>query len=247
MFNFDKAPSNELAVRKAVALAVDKQGLIDTVFNGLGSPACSPLTKVMFGFDPATCDYWPYDPEQAGKILDDAGWVMNTATGIRERDGQPLVLAHYYRADSAVGAAMGTFLHADLTKIGIDFQLNGLASSGYFDAVRAGEHNTQNWWDTQTDPDAVMRTLFHSSNADGGTNRNRYRNEEMDKLIDEAAAESNPEKRDLYSKFKIRADEVIMVFFDDPLVIFGSKPSLEGVVILGGGFLPDFYAAHFTE
>ena len=74
----------------------------------------------------------------------------------------------------------------NMAKVGIDVELNGLSRSGYFDAVRSGQHHTQNWWDTGTDPD-IVRILFHSSNAGGGTNRNNYINEEMDKLIDEAA------------------------------------------------------------
>ena len=39
------------------------------------------------------------------------------------------------------------------------------------------------------------------------------------------------------------ADEVIMVFFNDPVVLFASTPDVSGVTILGGGFIPNFYAA----
>jgi peptide/nickel transport system substrate-binding protein len=248
MFNFEKPPTDELAVRKAIALAVDKQGLIDTVFNGLGRPACSPLTHVMFGYDPESCDHMPTDVDEANRLLDEAGWVDSDGDGIRDRDGQPLVIEHHFRSDSAVGVGIATFLQADLAKIGVNFNLNPGSSAGYFDAVRAGQHNTQNWWDTQTDPDGVMRTLFHSSNADGGTNRNRYRNEEMDMLIDQAAGQSDPaERAALYQQIQRKvADEAIMVFFQDPLVIFGANPCLEGVKIMGGGFAPHFYAASFT-
>jgi peptide/nickel transport system substrate-binding protein len=248
MFNFDKAPTDDLAVRQAIAMAVDKQGLLDTVFNGLGKPGCSALTPVMFGFDPATCDYLPYNVEEANRILEEAGWVDSDGDGVRERDGQPLVIEHYFRSDSPINQAMATFLQADLAKIGVNFNLNPGSGAGYFDAVRAGEHNTQNWWDTQTDPDGVMRTLFHSSNADGGTNRNRYRNEEMDALLDQAAGESDPEARvALYAQIQQKiADEAIMVFFQDPLVVFGANQCLQGVKILGGGFAPHFYAANFT-
>lgn len=55
-----------------------------------GSRACSALTKSMFGWTDAFCQANPYDPDAAGAILDEAGWVMNDETGIRERDGAPL-------------------------------------------------------------------------------------------------------------------------------------------------------------
>lgn len=247
MFNQEKAPTDELAVRKAVAHAIDKEAMLDVVFQGYGTVACSALTHVMFGYDPATCDYLPYDPEMAAQILDEAGWVMNEETGIRERDSQPLEIHHYYRAGVWPSDEMAAFIKEDLAAIGIDFVLHGETAQGYFNAVRAGEHNTQNWWDTQTDPDGVMRTLFHSSNADGGTNRNRYRNEEMDMMIDAAAGIADPaERAAAYAEIQKKiADEVIMVFLWDDIVRFAAVPSLKGVHISGSGFAPLFYAAYF--
>ena len=139
------------------------------------------------------------------------------------------------------------FAQQDLAAIGIDFVPHGETRQGYFDAVRAGEHHTQNWWDTYTDPDTVMRVLFHSANADGGTNRNRYRNEEMDMMIDAAAGIGDLEERAAaYAEIQQKiADEVIMAFFWDDVVVFGATPSLQGVRTSGGGFVPVFYVAHF--
>jgi ABC-type transport system substrate-binding protein len=111
--------------------------------------------------------------------------------------------------------------------------------------VRAGEHNTQQWWDTQTDPDGVFRTLYHSSNAGGGTNRNNYRNDDMDAMTDAAVGIGDLEARaaayaDIQQKL---ADEVVMVYFNDPVVLYASTPDVHHVTILGGGFVPNFYSA----
>jgi ABC-type transport system substrate-binding protein len=218
------------------------------VFNGFGTPACSALTKVMFGYDPASCDYLPFDVEAAAAELDAAGWVLNQATGFREREGQPLVIQHYYRADSPLGVSMATYLKADLAKVGIDVQLNGLSGSGYFDAVRTGQHNTQNWWDTWTDPDG-LRVLFSSANADGGTNRNRYRSEAMDALLATAAATSDPVARAeaIAAVQKQAADDAVMIFMVDPTLLYGHSAQLSNVRYLGGGNLPSFYAASLAE
>ncbi|MGJ3237273.1 MAG: ABC transporter substrate-binding protein [Anaerolineae bacterium] len=248
MMNVERFPTDQVEVRRAIALASNKQGLIDTVFNGFGTPACSALTKVMFGYDPATCDYLPYDVEQANAILDEAGWVDTDGDGIREIDGEPLAIDHWYRADSPLGVAMATYLQADLTSIGIQVNLNGASNAGYFDAVRAGEHNSQNWWDTWTDPDG-LRVLFDSSNADGGTNRNRYRSEDMDSLLAQAAAETDSEARAaLYAEVQqLAAEDAVMVYFVDPFLLYGYSASLEGVTFLGGGNLPNFYAASLSN
>lgn len=247
MMNAEKAPTNDVVVRRAIALGSDKQGLIDTVFNGFGTPGCSPLTKVMFGYDPASCDYLPYDPEGAMALLAENGWADSDGDGIVEKDGQPLVIDHYYRADSPLGVAMATYMQADLARIGIQVNLNGLSRQGYFDAVRSGQHNSQNWWDTWTDPDG-LRVLFSSVNADGGTNRNRYRSEELDALLNAAAGAPDPEERAaLYSEIqKFVADEAVMVYFVDPILLYGYSSALQGVKFLGGGNLPNFYAASFN-
>lgn len=245
MFNQEQAPTDELAVRQAVALAIDKEFGIEAVENGFAvGPACSALTSAMFAWTSASCDAYPYDPERAMQVLDEAGWIMNEDTGIRERDGVPLVIRHY-SADRARARATGEWIQEDLAAVGIDFQLNFSDVAAYLEVVRAGQHNTQQWWDTQTDDDAVFRTLFHSSNADGGTNRNRYRNEEMDALIDAGLAAGDPVVRaDIYAQIQQKiADEAIMVFLYDPYYIYAAVPGIEGVVTLSGGLVPNFYNA----
>lgn len=247
IINVEKAPTNELAVRQAMAYAIDYDSVQDIVFEGLGTRACSPLTSVMFAWTDTFCQQYSYNPEEAGRILDEAGWVMNDATGIRERDGVPLVVQHF-SAERPLAVATGQFLQEDLAAVGIDFQLNFSDVAAYLEVVRAGEHNTQQWWDTQTDPDGVFRTLYHSSNADGGTNRSRYRSEAMDALIDQAVGIGNQEERAAgYAQIQQNiVDEALTIFLNDPVVLFASTPQVQGVTILGGGFIPNFYAASIS-
>lgn len=248
MMNAERWPTDNVAVRSAIAQYIDKEGLLAVVYNGLGTPACSALTKVMFGYDPATCDYLPYDPAAADQTLTDDGWTKNETTGYWEKDGERLALQHYYRADSPESAAQAAFLQADLAQHGVQLVLNGMSGGGYFDAVRTGQHNSQGWWDTQTDPDGVFRTLMHSSNAGGGTNRNRYVNPEMDALIDQAAGEANLEARAaLYADIqRLAADEAVMVFLVDPYMLYAHTTDLQGVRYMSGGNIPNFYAASFA-
>jgi peptide/nickel transport system substrate-binding protein len=248
MFNHQNPPTDELAVRRAMQLAMDRQGMIDTVYNGFGFPACGPLTSVVFCYDASLCDMYPTDLEAAKQVLEEAGWVDSNGDGIRERDGQKLVIGHYYRADSGNSNEEAAFLKDNMAKIGIEVELNGLSRSGYFDAVRAGQHNTQGWWETGTDPDMV-RTFFHSSNAGGGTNRNNYIDEEMDRMIDEAAAEPDPEERcALYSAIQQKVkDEAIMEWWADPVILYAHSDKLDGVTYYLGGNTPYFYVATLSD
>ncbi len=248
MMNVQNPPMDELAVRRAIQLASDKEGMTLAIWNGLGQSACGPISEVTFTFEPATCEMYTYDPELAKQVLEEAGWVDTDGDGIREKDGKTLTIGHYYRAESALSQQLADFMKADLAPIGIDVELHGLSRSGYFDAVRAGEHHTQNWWEPFTDPDG-MRILFHSSNAGGGTNRNNYIDAEMDELLDQGAATADPEKRkEIYSRIQKKVmDEAIMVFYNDPATLYAYKADLEDARFFGAGQNPYFATARLGE
>jgi peptide/nickel transport system substrate-binding protein len=225
MMNVTRPPTDDVKVRQALEWGVDKEAMIKAVWQGVHKPATSPLTSNMFGYDPATANIYKYDPQKAASLLDEAGWVKGSGA-VRQKGGQDLTLAMYYRSDNSDFAAMATFLQAIYQQIGINIDLHGLSQSGYFDAVRQGMHNLQFWWETGTDPD-VVRVLFYGANADGGTNRNRYKNAEMDQLIDQAAGTTDSSKRtQLYAQIQKKVlDEAVMAFFADPLNIFAAAKS----------------------
>jgi peptide/nickel transport system substrate-binding protein len=244
MMNVQNPPMDELAVRRAIQLASDGEGMTLAIWNGIGEPSCGPISAITFAFDPSTCDMYPYDPERARAVLEEAGWVDTDGDGIRERDGQRLTVGHYYRADNPQSVQMADYMKADLATVGIEVELNGLSGPGYFDAVRAGQHHSQNWWDPFTDPNS-MRILFHSDNANGGTNRNRYVDAEMDELLAQGAATPDPERRtEIYGQIQRKVmEEAIMVFYNDPSSLYAYSENVEGVVFFGAGQYPYFYAA----
>lgn len=247
MINVTKAPVDDVKVRQALEWATDKAGMIKAVWKDVYKPASSPLTSVTFGYDPATANTYQYDPKKAGAILDEAGWTLSGDT--RKKGGQELVLSLYYRSDNPDNVAIATFLQASYQQIGIKLDLHGLAQAGYFNAVRAGEHNLQFWWGPATDPD-VVRQYYHSSNADGGTNRNRYKNADMDKLIDQAAGTTDAQKRiQFYAQIQKKVlDEAIMVFFSDPINIFAfQKGKVSDVALDWSSAYPLLYDASVTK
>ena len=248
MINVTKAPVDDVKVRQALEWGADKAGMIKTVWKNLYKPATSPLTSVTFGYDPATANVYKYDPQKAGSLLDEAGWKMGSG-GVRQNNGQDLVLGMYYRSDNPDFTAMATFLQASYQQIGVKLDLHGLAQAGYFDAVRQGQHHLQFWWGPGTDPD-IVRQYFYSANANGGTNRSRYKNAEMDKLIDDAAGTTDAEKRkQLYAQIQMKAlNEAIMVFFSDPLNIFAYQKSKASDITLDwSADYPLFYDTSVTK
>jgi ABC-type transport system substrate-binding protein len=99
------------------------------------------------------------------------------------------------------------------------------------------------------DPDTISRTLFHSSNADGGTNRNRYVNEEMDALILAGSSTAIAEEREaIYHQLQQKvADEVVMIYMVDPFLLYGADARLQGMTYLAGGNISNLIGASFSD
>lgn len=183
--NVQRAPTDDLAVRRAMGFAIDREALVDTVFFGLHDPAYHLFTPTMWSYDPSLEELFGYDPDMAEQILEDAGWVRNGGD-IREKDGEPLRLLYIL---SQEGLPVGQFVQAELREIGMDVELQTMAGAGLTEAVLAGEHNITGGVDhwIQEDPD-VVRNWLHSSLIDVRQNPIRAEDPELDDLLDRGIA-----------------------------------------------------------
>ena len=80
-FNHCTAPTDDVLVRQAIAHAVDREGIIDAILEGYGTPIASFQSAMSFGFDP-TLEAYAYDPELAQQLLAQAGVPAGTAIQI---------------------------------------------------------------------------------------------------------------------------------------------------------------------
>ncbi len=74
-------------VRQALIYGLDRQKLIDVVYQGYGKVAIEPIAPISWAFNVKASTLTLYDPAQAKKLLDEAGWKPG-ADGIRAKDGQ---------------------------------------------------------------------------------------------------------------------------------------------------------------
>lgn len=115
MLNTSHGPLQDLKVRQALFHALDRPRIADNMFFGLANAAFGPISSATPGYWAGVEDYYPYDPEEAAALLEEAGWTMG-ADGIREKDGEKLSI-HYIsllEPDTAVA------LQAKAREVGID-------------------------------------------------------------------------------------------------------------------------------
>jgi peptide/nickel transport system substrate-binding protein len=238
-------PVADLKVRQALEYAVDKNALNQSAWGGSYDPAASALMKPTFAYDPTTETVYGFDTAKAEALLDEAGWVKNG--DIREKDGQKLEL-YFPIQNRPNDNAMATALQGSFRAVGIDLKVDPMERAAYTTKVREEkDYDFSYMWFSYADPD-VLRTIFYSKNK-AAFNRAQYDNPDVDKMLEDAAASSDPAVRtDLYAKIQHKVlDDAVVIPLVDSIVYNGKQKKLQGDFL---DFLASYVwmnDAHFEE
>ena len=209
--NVDNFPTSEKAVRQAIQHAINHQAIVDVVWFGTTRPAYGVLASTTSGYWAGVEEVYPYDPERARQILEEAGWRDEDGDGVREKDGQRLELL-YVTNNAQVPTA--EIIQAMLSEVGIAFTIEALSNQAELAKYQENQHHVGRLGQITIDPSAMCFPV-HSENITGGTqgNRSRYANPEVDRLCDEAEREANWERRlEIYEELQqIVADEAFII------------------------------------
>jgi peptide/nickel transport system substrate-binding protein len=219
----------DVKVRQALQYAIDKVAFNEAVFAGSNSPAASPLMKPTFAYDPATEALYGYDKAKAEAMLEEAGWVKNG--DIREKAGQKLEL-EFPIIDRPRDNAMATFIQGALREVGADLKVEPMERGAFTQRWREeNRYDVSFMWFSYADPD-VLRTIFYSKNI-GAFNRAQYNVPEVDKMLEDAAASSDPEVRtQLYSQIQMRVlEDAVTIPLVDSLVYHAKRTNVQGEVL----------------
>ena len=254
--NFDPATTHpamlDVNVRKAIVLATDREALTKDLLDGLTQPPATFWDSTPPYGNPDLEPY-PYDPEEAKRLLDEAGWVDSNGDGTRDKEGKELVLRYIanqrqLRKDvqavvQQMWAQVG--IGAELVNYGDDY-FNGYADGG---PQATGQYEIAEYSDNPNgfpDPEEsdtwLCSQVVGADNPDGA-NWQGYCNPELDKLLQEQATTTDPEARkELYYQIgKILYDDVVWVgIWKDP-DLWSVSNRLQGVAFSGAS---PFWNAH---
>lgn len=178
--NVTKKPFDDLKVRRAMNLAIDKKAIVDAVFQGAGVVAKNPIPPTMWSYNNTIQDF-PYDPEQAKKLLAEAGHPDGFET-----DLWAMPVSRPYNPNAKRIAEM---MQADLAKVGIKAKVVQYEWGEYRKRMQAGEHQTGQlgWTGDNGDPDNFLNVLLGCDAArSGGSNVAKWCNKEFNELIVQA-------------------------------------------------------------
>lgn len=222
-------------VRRALALGWDREQFVEANLLGHGSVANGPVPPTHWAYDPSAAPDLGYDPEEAVRLLDEAGWVDRDGDGIRENaDGVPLSFTIAYNAGNLLRQNAAEFMQSSLREIGVDAR----AETADYDEL-VGRVTTPG---VDRDFESIIlawtvefrlddTAIFHSRSVDGPVGFTGLADPEVDRLLDGiVASDSREEARPLWTAYQERIAELQPYqFLYYPNRIMGLSTAVHGV------------------
>jgi peptide/nickel transport system substrate-binding protein len=221
----------DVKVRQAMLHAIDRQTIINTVDMGYATIANSPIAPALQAdYDPNAVKNYDYNPEKAKELLAEAGWTDTDGDGILDKDGKPFKFDFDFGKKGNLEAVC-QMVQQYLKDIGMDVKLNAMEWNAMIqkDIIQRDYDATLNWWLYPNDPD--VQPFFHSANAGTGNNIPGYKDEQLDKLLEDGQAATDIDQRkQVYSELQKYTSEVLpYVFLWYPQEIQVRNKNLQGV------------------
>ena len=180
-------PMAQLKVRQALDMSVNKQQIIDSVYQGAGQLAVGSMPPTQWSYDTTIKDA-PYDPEKAKELLKEAGIKPGTEITL-----WAMPVQRPYNPNAKLMAEM---LQSDWTKIGINAKIMTYEWGEYIKRSKGGENGAMliGWSGDNGDPDNWLGTLF-GCDAIEGNNFSKWCNPQFDKLVKAAKATTDVAER----------------------------------------------------
>jgi peptide/nickel transport system substrate-binding protein len=187
-------------VRTAMTHLVNRELILDKILYNLGAIVTNPFYINSPEYDKSIKPL-DYNPVKAEELLKEAGWVDHDDDGIRDKDGVKFAFEFLIPGGSETGEKIATILKEELDNMGIQMDIRKTEWAVF--TARLNERNfdavTLAWsMGVESDP----YQIWSSTQAESGSNFIGFKNEEADKLIEEARTEFDRDKRKkLYTRF----------------------------------------------
>jgi peptide/nickel transport system substrate-binding protein len=194
LLNTEQPPFDDVRVRQAFNMALDRETLIKVVLLGQAIPQYGPIS-------PSVQGYWPgveyigynYDFEKAQTLMTEAGYALNN-DGVWEKDGEPLTLALQVPSDSPGHVKLAPVIQKQLQDFGADLELE-LVEFGVLDPLYTmGKYNLGLINYTYSNS-GLLYAMYFSGMIDS-LNASRVNNPELDEVLQAMGFTSDPEENE---------------------------------------------------
>ncbi len=251
MINIDvsKPPFDDLAVRQAVGLAIDRQDIVDTVYLGaatVGSPGWVHPDKTVY--NPSVAPV--HDVATANQLLDDAGYADSDGDGIREFNGQPMTFEYITNSSDSLRLRIAELTAEMLADIGIGTTVVSVETATWEEAVWPGfdinngrNYEMATWgWSAPIQANTIrIAELVHSDPGIGFLNLTGFSDPEVDAIAEALQVEADPAAAaQLISDLQALIAELqpfVMLAYPDGAYVYNSDVYADWEFIAGQGIV----------
>lgn len=251
MINIDvsKPPFDDLAVRQAVSLAIDRQDIVDTVYLGsatVGSPGWVHPDKAVYNPDVAPV----HDVALANSMMDDAGYADSDGDGIREFDGQPMTFEYIVNSSDSLRLRIAELTAEMLADIGINAVVASVETATWEEAVWPGfdinngrNYDIATWgWSAPIQANTIrIAELVNSDPGTGFLNLTGFAHDEIDALSAELLVEADEARAaEIIGELQVLIAEqqpFVMLAYPDGAYVYNSEVYADWEFIAGQGIV----------
>ncbi|MBE3593385.1 MAG: ABC transporter substrate-binding protein [Thermoanaerobacter sp.] len=237
-FNYKNELLRDKNVRKAIAMTIDRDAIVNTALQGGAVKMETPISPVYKDLVKSNIKFPPFDLEGAKKVLEDAGYKLNSE-GIREKNGKKLEFELIYRTTTINADSIVNIFKANAEKVGIKINLKPVDNATYTDRVVKQRNFDINFieWGVIDDPDSSLATIYKSDTA---LNFMGYKNEKIDEILEKVQSEPDYQKRvEMMNEFqKEFIEELPTVNVYVKINAYGYSKEFEGWSLTPGLFGP---------
>ncbi|MDR7305392.1 ABC transporter substrate-binding protein [Rhodoferax saidenbachensis] len=197
-YNTTKKPFDDVRVRKAINMAIDKKAIVSAVYLSTGVAATNPIPPGQWSYNKALKDD-AFNPAEAKKLLAAAGYPNGFTTDLWAMPVQ--------RPYNPNAKRIAELMQADLAKVGVTAEIKSFEWGEYRKRMQNGEHQMGmlGWTGDNGDPDNFLNTLLGCASAkSNGSNVAKFCYQPFEDLVQKAKVVSNPaERTKLYEKAQV--------------------------------------------
>ncbi len=232
-FNMKDPILKNLKVRRAIAHAIDRDSIIKYMLKNLGIKTDTLLAKA----NPFHAPLEPleYDVDKSKAMLDEAGFPL-------KKDGKRFSLT-YKTSKNPTRKKIAEVFAQQLAEVGINVSIKSFEWGTFFSDIKKGNFQIYSLtWVGIADPD-IYHYIFHSQSLPpDGANRGRYKNPELDKLLDAGRVETGFDKRrEIYRRVQeLIAEEMPYIHLWTSVNVFAKNRKVKGFEIYPDESLDSF-------
>ncbi len=229
-WNHERPFFADARVRKALAHLYPVEHVYKNIDLGLEEPTTCPYYR-----DSPSCDRaiepLPYDPAEARRLLAEAGWTDSNGDGVLDKDGVPFKFSFMVNPHSVRMNKLAPLLKQELRKVGIEMEIEKVDQALYVQRMRTHSFDAGAlaWASGEVMQDNYQ--IFHSSQAEGGSNYVSYKDREVDELLERIRVEFDDERRHALERrlHKKLFDDQVYLFMTNRVQLDAVKKSVKGI------------------